>query len=122
MFVLHSFLHFIIYPFQPLPVFRPDSALAESYALRNDEMVQNLNHSELRNSMLVEEADDRHMSIDQQNEREVTKLEAQWQRRLDNQQAEFHRQREDLSSQALNDRKSLKAEIGERIFCGVFIS
>lgn len=89
------------------------NSLAESFKQHNDEIKETLNRSQLRTSMLVEEADHRYLTIDQQNEMEMSNLDKEWQQRLDTTLAQFNRERNSLISQAEKERSSLHQQIDQ---------
>lgn len=91
------------------------SCLTDEYRRENEEMRDNLNQSEIRNSKLAEEADDHYFTIDEQNHLLVKKIESKWQKKLDACQLKFQKEQEEFARQAAEENANLQNEIG--LYC-----
>ncbi|XP_076802141.1 uncharacterized protein LOC143446407 [Clavelina lepadiformis] len=76
-----------------------------------DKMRDDLERSELRNSKIIEEVDDRYVTIDQQNERRISNSEKKWAKKLNSVQRNFDRERDAIVSQSNLERDTLKKEL-----------
>ncbi|XP_009861113.3 uncharacterized protein LOC100186835 [Ciona intestinalis] len=76
-----------------------------------DKMREDLERSEIRNSKLVEEVDDRYLSMDQQNERKMSGMERKWVKKLSSAQRGFEREREAMMATSDREREIMQKEI-----------
>ena len=75
-------------------------------------MKDDLNRSELRNSKIMEEVDDRCLNQDQQHEKRIDSLEKKWSKKFQSVQRNFEKERETILSQSLSEKEELLKEIG----------
>ena len=76
-------------------------------------MKEDLDRSELRNSKIMEEVDDRYVSLDQQHELRIEGMERKWSKKLQCSQRNFDRERESILAQAAQEREELLREMGK---------
>lgn len=75
-------------------------------------MKDDLEKSELRTSKLIDEVDDRYLSMDQQSEKKLSVVERKWAKKLNSTQHAYERERDTMLSQFNQDKELLRKEIG----------
>nr|CAB3264328.1 ninein-like protein [Phallusia mammillata] len=84
---------------------------AEQYKNLTEKMKDDLERSELRTSKLIDEVDDRYLSMDQQNEKKLTVVERKWAKKLNCAQHAHERERDTMLIQFNQDKELFRKEI-----------